>query len=254
VTYETHRAILWAVSGVLVATSVPMIVKSVRSIRTRSPYVRSWWDGGFRARSTANPLHYLRIGVASNVVVAGIVFMLLTGRWPRMEFAPRIPAGWLDVSRSAPEENLSRFKEPMRGALRKVALEARTLAVDADHGEGTGRMAYFSATVHAGRGEIDDARLAREYAEFWEAPASRKGWTLRPIHRGIVDLGGHAIGRIELETDGAEGAMHVFFYLIPGDEQYLALSCMMPSDWAARYKATCEAAAEENARGAGRRP
>src|SRR5262245_8873291 len=130
VTYETHHTVMWAATAALFALSIPMMVKSVRSLRTRTPYVLSWWDGAFRRGKTGHPLRYLAMALFGMLATFGFAFMLGSGRWPIMEFAPRIPAGWLDLSTSAPEANYAQLPEASRAGFREKAAAVRALAVD----------------------------------------------------------------------------------------------------------------------------
>jgi hypothetical protein len=150
------------------------------------------------------------------------------------------PAGWLDVSRGAPEAERQKAPPALLAQAEKLAFVAFEPGSEAD-----GFVENMNAVVQTGkRAPLPTAEGLAEVERGLAAEFKLQGMTYRSQKLEVVKVAGVTSGRIVGEVKGAIGEIADVIYLIPGKMAYATVTFTTTPDKLAHYQPLFEAAAQ----------
>src|SRR5262249_21352387 len=151
------------------------------------------------------------------------------------------PAGWIDVSRGAPEEQ--RRKVPER-LLAKADSQFDYVAIDSENWD-DGFVENMNVIVSTGkRPLVPTPELLAEVGKGLGAEAVTQGMSYRALKVEVVKVAGVTSGRIVGEMTRPDRVTRLVQYSIPGDLSNATLTYTTTPENFAHYEASFEASAQ----------
>jgi hypothetical protein len=141
-----------------------------------------------------------------------LVVALLAPLVARAEIAVPVPAGWLDLSPGAPEENFRRVPPDFASWIRGQRLTA--CAFDLAHTE-NGFTPNFNANPVKGNARITESKLEKAVEEMM-AGIRRLAPGARLVEHGIIDVSGVSALRIVYDAEYGGREVRQMAVVVPG--------------------------------------
>lgn len=152
------------------------------------------------------------------------------------------PAGWVDISRGAPEAQRAKATPALRAQADNPVITF--MAMDPEHWD-DGFVENMNVVVQTGKRALPSTpEVLAEVAKAAEAQAAKAGLTYRTTKMEVVKVAGVSAGRLEAELKSPAVATKLVQYVIPGEMSEAMLTFTTTPTNFARYAPLFDASAQ----------
>jgi hypothetical protein len=152
------------------------------------------------------------------------------------------PAGWVDISRGAPEAQRAKATPALRAQADNPVITF--MAMDPEHWD-DGFVENMNVVVQTGKRALPSTpEVLAEVAKAAEAQATKAGLTYRTTKMEVVKVAGVSAGRLEAELKSPAVATKLVQYVIPGEMSEAMLTFTTTPTNFARYAPLFDASAQ----------
>ena len=152
------------------------------------------------------------------------------------------PAGWVDISRGAPEAQRQKAPPGLRAQADNPSITY--LAMDPDHWD-DGFVENLNVVVQSGKRALPATReVLAEVVKAAEAEATKGGLKYHATKIEVVKVGGVNAGRIEVDMTAPGVESKMVQYMIPGDKSQAMLTYTTTPANFAQYAPLFDASAQ----------